>query len=125
MKTIITTDKAPAPIGPYSQAVLVDNTLFVSGQIAIDPLNGNLITINIIQETSQVMKNISNILASAGMAFSNIVKTSIFLKDMNDFPHVNEVYAQFFEKDFPARETVQVAGLPKGVNVEISVIAVK
>jgi 2-iminobutanoate/2-iminopropanoate deaminase len=125
MKTIITTDKAPAPIGPYSQAVLVDNTLFVSGQIAIDPLNGNLITINIIQETSQVMNNISNILTSAGMAFSNIVKTSIFLKDMNDFPHVNEVYAQFFEKDFPARETVQVAGLPKGVNVEISVIAMR
>jgi 2-iminobutanoate/2-iminopropanoate deaminase len=125
MKTIITTDKAPEPIGPYSQAVLIDNTLFVSGQIAIDPSNGKLITVNIIQETSQVMKNISNILTSAGMSFSNIVKTSIFLKDMNDFPHVNEVYAQFFEKDFPARETVAVAGLPKGVNVEISVIAIK
>ena len=125
MKTIITTDKAPAPIVPYSQAVLTGNMLFVSGQIAIDPSNGNLITINIIQETSQVMNNLSNILAAAGMKFSNVVKTSIFLKDMNDFPHVNEVYAQFFEKDFPARETVQVAGLPKGVNVEISVIAVK
>lgn len=125
IKTIIKTDKAPAPIGPYSQAVQVDDVLYVSGQIAIDTSTGNLITINIIQETSQVMKNISNILTAAGMQFSNIVKTSIFLKDMGDFPHVNEVYAQFFEKDFPARETVQVAGLPKGVNVEISVIAVK
>ena len=125
MKTIITTDKAPAPIGQYSQAVLTGNMLFVSGQIPIDPATGNLITINIIQETSQVMNNISNVLAAAGMKFSNVVKTTIFLKDMNDFPHVNEVYAQFFEKDFPARETVQVAGLPKGVNVEISVIAVK
>jgi len=125
MKSIINTDNAPAPIGPYSQAVLTGNTLFVSGQIAIDPSNGNLITVNIIQETSQVMKNISNILTAAGMQFSNVVKTTIFLMDMNDFPHVNEVYAQFFEKDFPARETVQVAGLPKGVNVEISVIAVK
>lgn len=125
MKTIITTDNAPAPIGPYSQAVLSGNMLFVSGQIAIDPASGNLVTINIIQETSQVMKNLSNILAAAGMQFSNVVKTTIFLMDMKDFPHVNEVYAQFFEKDFPARETVQVAGLPKGVNVEISVIAVK
>ena len=125
MKTIINTSNAPAPIGPYSQAVLSGNTLFVSGQIAIDPSNGNLVTINIIQETSQVMKNLSNILAAAGMQFSNVVKTTIFLMDMNDFPHVNEVYAQFFEKDFPARETVAVAGLPKGVNVEISVIAVK
>ena len=125
MKTIIKTDKAPAPIGPYSQAVLVNNTLFVSGQIAIDPATGNLITINIIQETSQVMNNLLNILTASGMQFSNVVKTSIFLKDMNDFPHVNEVYQQYFEKDFPARETVQVAGLPKGVNVEISVIAVK
>ena len=125
IKTIIKTDKAPAPIGPYSQAVISGNMLFVSGQIAIDPANGNLITVNIIQETSQVMKNLSAILSEAGMQFSNIVKTSIFLKDMNDFPHVNEVYAQFFEKDFPARETVAVAGLPKGVNVEISVIAMK
>jgi len=125
MKTIIKTDKAPAPIGPYSQAVLVDNTLFVSGQIAIDPATGNLVTINIIQETSQVMNNLSNILTAAGMQFSDVVKTTIFLKDMNDFPHMNEVYEHFFEKDFPARETVQVAGLPKGVNVEISVIAMK
>ena len=125
MKTIIKTDSAPAPIGPYSQAVLVDNTLFVSGQIAIDPATGNLVTINIIQETSQVMNNLLNILTAAGMQFSDVVKTTIFLKDMNDFPHMNEVYEHFFEKDFPARETVQVSGLPKGVNVEISVIAVR
>lgn len=125
MKTIIQTDKAPAPIGPYSQAVLTGNMLYVSGQIAIDPATGNLITVNIIQETSQVMNNLMNILAAAGMGFSNVVKTTIFLKEMSDFPHVNEVYAQFFEKEYPARETVQVAGLPRGVNVEISVIAMK
>lgn len=125
MKTIIKTDKAPNPIGPYSQAVLAKDTLYISGQIALDPATGNLITINIIQETSQVMHNLLNILQTAGMHFSNVVKTTIFLKDMNDFPHMNEVYEQFFEKDFPARETVQVAGLPRGVNVEISMIAVK
>ncbi|MCX6273686.1 MAG: RidA family protein [Bacteroidetes bacterium] len=125
MKTIIKTEKAPKPIGPYSQAVLVNDTLYISGQIAFDPATGNLITINIIQETSQVMHNLLNILEAAGMHFSNVVKTTIFLKDMNDFPHMNEVYEQFFEKDFPARETVQVAGLPRGVNVEISMIAVR
>lgn len=125
MKTIIKTEKAPKPIGPYSQAVLVNDTLYISGQIAFDPASGNLITINIIQETSQVMHNLLNILEAAGMHFSNVVKTTIFLKDMNDFPHMNEVYEQFFEKDFPARETVQVAGLPRGVNVEISMIAVR
>ena len=125
MKTIIKTEKAPKPIGPYSQAVLVNDTLYISGQIAFDPATGNLITINIIQETSQVMHNLLNILDAAGMHFSNVVKTTIFLKDMNDFPHMNEVYEQFFEKDFPARETVQVAGLPRGVNVEISMIAVR
>ena len=125
MKTIIKTEKAPKPIGPYSQAVHVNDTLYISGQIAFDPATGNLITINIIQETSQVMHNLLNILEAAGMHFSNVVKTTIFLKDMNDFPHMNEVYEQFFEKDFPARETVQVAGLPRGVNVEISMIAVR
>ena len=125
MKTIIKTEKAPKPIGPYSQAVLVNDTLYISGQIAFDPATGNLITVNIIQETSQVMHNLLNILEAAGMHFSNVVKTTIFLNDMNDFPHMNEVYEQFFEKDFPARETVQVAGLPRGVNVEISMIAVR
>jgi 2-iminobutanoate/2-iminopropanoate deaminase len=124
MKTIIKTDHAPAPIGPYSQAVQAGQTLYISGQIAINPANGSLVTINIIQETSQVMNNLSAILAAAGMNFLNVVKTTIFLKDMNDFPHMNEVYEQFFERDFPARETVQVSGLPKGVNVEISMIAV-
>ncbi len=125
MKTIIKTDKAPKPIGPYSQAVLTNDTLYISGQIAFDPVTGNLITINIIQETSQVMQNLLHILEAADMNFSNVVKTTIFLKDMNDFPHMNEVYEHFFDKDFPARETVQVAGLPRGVNVEISMIAVK
>ncbi len=125
MKTIIKTDKAPAPIGPYSQAVLVDNTLFVSGQIAIDPATGDLITINIIRETSQVMNNLMNILEAAGMDFSHVVKTTIFLKDMADFPHMNDVYKEFFKSDYPARETIQAAGLPRGVNVEISVIAMK
>ena len=125
MKTIIKTDKAPVPIGPYSQAVLVDNTLYVSGQIAIDPATGNLMTVNIIRETSQVMQNLMNILEAAGMDFSNVVKATIFLQDMNDFAAVNDAYGQFFEKDFPARETVQVAKLPRGVNVEISVIAMK
>ena len=91
MKTIIKTEKAPKPIGPYSQAVLVNDTLYISGQIAFDPATGNLITINIIQETSQVMHNLLNILEAAGMHFSNVVKTTIFLKEMNDFPHMNEV----------------------------------
>ncbi len=125
MKTIINTEKAPKPIGPYSQAVLINETLYISGQIAFEPSTGNLITVNIIQETSRVMNNLMNILEAAGMNFSNVVKTTIFLKDMNDFIAMNEVYNQFFEKDYPARETVQVAGLPRGVNVEISMIAVK
>ena len=114
MKTIIRTEKAPKPIGPYSQAVLVNDTLYISGQIAFEPETGNLVTVNIVQETSQVMHNLLNILETAGMHFSNVVKTTIFLKEMSDFPHVNEVYEQFFEKDFPARETVQVAGLQIG-----------
>ena len=125
MKTIIKTDKAPEPIGPYSQAVQTGNMLFVSGQIAIDPATGTVTTINIIKETNQVMHNIMNILIEAGMDFSNVIKTTIYLKDMYDFPTVNEVYDTYFKKDFPARETVQVAALPKGANVEISVIAVK
>ncbi len=123
MKTIIKSDKAPKPIGPYSQAVRVGNTLYVSGQIAIDPFDGEIITINIIRETSQVMINIGAVLKAAGMDFNNVVKTTIFLKDMNDFEAVNEVYGNYFKTDFPARETVQVSKLPKDVNVEISVIA--
>ncbi|REJ82377.1 MAG: RidA family protein [Bacteroidetes bacterium] len=125
MKKIIRSESAPAPIGPYSQAVSFGNIIFVSGQIAINPKNGELVTINIIRETNQVMENIRAILHEAGMDFSNVIKSSIFLKDMNDFSTVNEVYAEYFKSDPPARETVQVSKLPKDVNVEISVIAGK
>ena len=126
MKTIIKTDKAPAPIGPYNQAVLSGNTLYASGQIAINPADGSLITGDITSEATQVMKNIKAILDAAGMTFENVVKTSIFLKNMNDFAKVNTVYGSYFnESTAPARETVEVGNLPKFVNVEISVIAVK
>jgi 2-iminobutanoate/2-iminopropanoate deaminase len=123
MKTIIRSSSAPAPIGPYSQAVKAGNMLFISGQIALDPHSGELITGNIIEETDRVMQNIAAILKEAGLDFSSVVKTSIFLKDMNDFGTVNEVYGKYFTENPPARETVQVAKLPKDVNVEISVIA--
>ncbi len=125
MKKIIRTDKAPAPIGPYSQAVLSGNTLYVSGQIALNPADGQLITINIIRETNQVMENIGAILKEAGFDYSDIVKTTIFLKDLQNFQTVNEVYANYFKDNFPARETVEVSKLPKDVNVEISVVAGK
>jgi len=124
-KKIIRTDNAPAPIGPYNQAVQFGNMLFVSGQIALDPKDGSLFVGDIAQETEIVMNNIKAILTEAGMDFSNIIKTSIFLMDMGKFATVNEVYARYFTDNFPARETVQVAGLPKGVQVEISVIAGK
>ena len=123
MKKVIKTDKAPAPIGPYNQAIQAGNTLYVSGQIAINPSNGQLVTINIIQEANQVMENIGAILKEAGFDFKDIVKTTIFLKDMQNFQNVNEVYGNYFKENFPARETVEVSGLPKNVNVEISVIA--
>lgn len=123
MKTIIQTNNAPSPIGPYSQAVRTGNTVYLSGQIAIDPATGQLNTINILQETTQVMRNIGAVLQASGMDYSHIVKTTIFLKDMEQFSAVNDVYGQFFSGDFPARETVQVSRLPKDVNVEISVIA--
>jgi 2-iminobutanoate/2-iminopropanoate deaminase len=122
-KKIIRTDKAPAPIGPYNQAVQYGNMLFVSGQIALDPNDGSLFVGDIAIETEKVMENIKAILNEAGMGFSNIIKTSIFLMDMSKFATVNEVYARYFSDNFPARETVQVSGLPKGVQVEISVIA--
>jgi len=122
-KTIINTQNAPAPIGPYNQAVKVNNLLFVSGQIAINPADSSLNTGDIVSETHQVMKNLQAILKEAGMDFSNVVKTSIFLSDMNNFGKVNEVYGSYFSDNFPARETVQVSRLPKDVNVEISVIA--
>lgn len=125
MKKIINTPNAPSAIGPYSQAVEVGNMLYTSGQIAINPKTGNLILGDIQEETHQVMKNIEAVLEAAGYDLSSIVKTTIFLTDMGNFIQVNEVYASYFSSDFPARETVEVAGLPKGVNIEISVIATK
>lgn len=125
-KEIISTDKAPAPIGPYSQAVKKNGTLYTSGQIAIDPKTGELVLDDITTETKQVMENMKAVLAAAGMGFEHVVKSSIFLSDMGDFPKVNAVYAEYFdEAEAPARETVQVACLPKNVNVEISMIAVE
>lgn len=131
-KTIITTPNAPAPIGPYNQAVLTGNSekagqamLFISGQICLDPATGELKNKDIQEETHQVMKNLKAILQAAGMKFSHVVKTTIFITDMNQFSEINEVYGKYFEGDFPARETVQVAALPKFVNIEISMVAVK
>ncbi len=123
-KQIINTNNAPAPIGPYNQSVKAGNTLYVSGQIALDPVSGELIKSGIVDATHQVMKNLQAVLTAAGLGFEHIVKTTIFLTDMKTFPQVNEVYGSYFKGDFPARETVEVSGLPKGVEVEISVIAV-
>jgi 2-iminobutanoate/2-iminopropanoate deaminase len=122
-KKIIETKEAPAPIGPYSQAVQSGNLLFVSGQVAINPASGNVEATDIKAETIQVMKNLEAVLKEAGYQFSNVVKTTIFLSDMSLFVAVNEVYGSYFSSNFPARETVAVKGLPKNVNVEISVIA--
>lgn len=122
-KKIINTKDAPAPIGPYNQAVQAGNMLFISGQIALDPVDGTLYQGSIRIETEKVMNNLKAILTAAGMDFSNVIKTSIFLMDMGQFAEVNEVYATYFTDQFPARETVQVSGLPRGVNVEISMIA--
>ncbi len=124
-KEVIYSPHAPEPIGPYSQAIQAGNMLFVSGQVAIDKSSGQIITSNIADETSQVMKNLHEILKSAGMDFSHVVKCTIFLKDMNNFPHVNEVYGKSFSSNPPARETVEVSRLPKDVNVEISCIAIR
>ncbi len=125
MASIINSVNAPAPIGPYSQAILAGNTLYVSGQIALVPGTGEFITGNITKETHQVLLNLKAILEEAGFSLKNVVKCSIFIKDMNDFTAINEVYSQYF-KDFPpARETVQVSRLPKDAEVEISCIAVK
>ena len=123
-KQIIRTEKAPAPIGPYNQAVKASGFLFISGQVAIEPVTSELITGSVAQEAHQVMKNIDAILKEANLTFQHVVKTTIFLSDMNFFAEVNEVYAGYFDGDFPARETVAVRGLPKNVNVEISMIAV-
>ncbi len=125
MKQIIHTGKAPAPIGPYNQAVIANNMLFASGQIAIDPATGELVTSDIEAETRQVMENIKAILDAAGVTFENVVKVSVFVKDMHLFSRINAVYAQYFNSDTaPARELVEVANLPRFVNIEISVTAV-
>lgn len=125
-KKIIFTDKAPAPIGPYSQAVLVGNTLYTSGQVALNPATMELVLDNIETETKQVMENLKAVLEAANMIFENVIKTTIYLTDMGDFANMNGVYSSYFdEKTAPARETVEVAGLPKNVNVEISMIAMK
>ena len=125
MKKIIFTENAPAPIGSYNQAVLKGNMLFTSGQIAINPATGKLVTDSIEVETEQVMQNMKAVLEAAGMTFENVVKTTIFIMDMNDFGKINTVYGSYFnEKTAPARETVQVACLPKNINIEISMIAI-
>lgn len=123
MKKIIKTDKAPAPVGPYNQAVMMGNTLYISGQIPINPATNQLEMDNIEHETKLVMENIKAVLKEAGMDMSNIVKCSIFLSDMKNFGKMNEVYGSYFTSDFPARECVEVSVLPKNVNVEISAIA--
>ncbi len=126
MKRIIYTDKAPSPIGPYNQAILVDNTLYTSGQIAINPTTGELLEGTIEQETELVMQNLNEVLKAAKMTFEDVIKTSIFISDMNNFQLINKVYASYFDENTaPARETVEVANLPKFVNVEISMIAIK
>lgn len=126
MKKIIKTAKAPAPIGPYNQAVLSGNILYISGQIGINPETGNLVLASIKKETKQVMENLKEVLAAAEMNFENVIKTSIFISDINTFSEINAVYGLYFnEETAPARETVEVANLPKFVNVEISAIAVK
>ena len=125
MKKIIFTENAPAPIGPYNQAVLKGNTLYTSGQIAINPATGELVTSSIEAETKQVMENMKAVLEAAGMTFENVVKSTIFIMNMGDFGIINAVYGSYFdEKTAPARETVQVACLPKNLNIEISMIAI-
>jgi len=124
-RKVINTPTAPAPIGPYNQAILSGNMLFISGQVCIDPVSGQLKNKDVQEETHQVMHNLKAILTAAGMNFNNVVKTTIFITDMNRFAEVNEIYGKYFTSDFPARETVQVSALPKFVNVEISMIAVQ
>lgn len=125
MKKIIQTNKVPAPIGPYSQAVLAGNMLYISGQIALDPETNKIIKGNIKDETRRIMDYIKEILQEAGMSFDNVVKTTIFLKDMNNFVQVNEAYGSYFTKDFPARATIEASRLPKDANVEICMEAIK
>lgn len=126
MKKIINTSKAPAPIGPYNQAILVNGILYVSGQVPMDPSTGKLVEGDIKKETQQCMENLKAILEEAGMTFEDVVKASIFIKDMHQFAQINEVYGSYFDADTaPARETVEVANLPRFVNVEISMIAIR
>lgn len=125
MKNVLSTYEAPQAIGPYSQAIEIDNLLFVSGQLGLEPESGKMVEGGVEAQAEQAMKNVSAILDEAGLTFSNIVKTTIFLADMNDFAKVNEIYASHFVSDFPARSAIQVAGLPKGGLVEIEVVAVK
>ena len=124
-KKIINTTNAPAPIGPYNQAIFAGDTLYISGQVCLDAATNQLKNKDLQEETHQVMHNLKAILEAAGLSFNHVVKTTIFLTDMNRFSEVNEIYAKYFEKDFPTRETVQVSALPKFVNVEISMIAVR
>lgn len=124
MKKIIQTSKAPPPIGPYNQAVIANNTLYISGQIAINPENGELVTSDIETETRQVMENLKAILTEAGLTFENVLKASVFVKDMHNFSRINAIYSQYFNEDTaPARELVEVVNLPRFVNIEISMIA--
>jgi 2-iminobutanoate/2-iminopropanoate deaminase len=123
-KKIINTKMAPAPIGPYNQAIFINNALYISGQICIDPASGNLKNKDIQEETHQVMQNLKSILQEAGMNFSHVVKTTIFITDMGKFSEINEIYGKYFDDSFPARETVQVSALPKSANVEISMIGI-
>lgn len=125
MKKVIQTENAPAPIGPYNQAILVDNTLYVSGQIAINPATSQLVMDTLEEETHMVMKNLKAVLNAADMDLTHVVKCSIFISDMDNFSAINEIYGSYFTSDFPARETVEVACLPKKVNVEISCVAVR
>ena len=124
MKKVIETTSAPAPIGPYSQAISINGITFVSGQVALDPVSGNMKNTSLEEETNTVMNNLKAVLSEAGLSLNNVVKSSIFLKDMNDFAVVNKIYGEQFTGDFPARETVEVSRLPKDARVEISVIAV-
>ena len=125
MKKIISTSDAPKAIGPYSQAIMVDNTLYTSGQIAINPIDNTLNTSDIRSETKQVMKNLDAILSAADMTFANVVKCSIFMRDINNYTEINDIYSKFFFENPPAREAVEVSSLPKNVNLEISLIAEK
>ena len=124
-KKVIISKDAPAPIGPYSQAIFINSTLYISGQIALDAKTGNFVNDDIVEETHQVMRNIEAILKEAGLTLDNVVKSTIFLKDMNNFTAINKIYGEYFRIEPPARETVEVSRLPKDANVEISCIAVK